>query len=79
MLIYIHHGMESIYFNKNNIISKDETLIKEISDGDIIIVIENRYYVDDSYYNSKKNIKMNKILIFLLNVILLENPFVFQK
>ena len=53
--------MESIYFHKNNIISKDETLIKEISDGDIIIVIENRYYVDDSYYNSKKNIKMNKI------------------
>ena len=47
-------GVDILLVHNNNIISKDETSIKEISDGDIIIIIENRYYVDDSYYNSLK-------------------------
>lgn len=61
-------GIDILLVHKNNIISKDETPIKEISDGDIIIIIENRYYIDDSYYNSlNEKYKNEQILNIYVN------------
>jgi hypothetical protein len=41
-----------LLISKNCIIKKDESSIDSISEGDLIIIIENRIYPDDSYYNS---------------------------
>lgn len=56
---------------KDAILEKDETSIDFISDDDTFIIIENRIYPNDSYYNSliKQNIneKMYKIQIRIDN------------
>jgi len=38
--------------HNNNILNKDETPINNISNNDIIIMVEDRYYPDETYYNS---------------------------
>ena len=43
----------------NCILYEDESSIDSISDGDFIIIIENIYYLDDSYYNSFKKGESN--------------------
>ena len=40
----------------NCILHNDENSIDCIGDGDFIIIIENLYYLDDTYYNSLNNI-----------------------
>ena len=40
----------------NCILHNDETSIDCIGDGDFVIIIENIYYLDDTYYNSLNNI-----------------------
>ena len=48
----------------NDILKKDdESSIESFSDNDIIIIVENRIFPDDSYYNSLiKNIKDDDII-----------------
>ena len=41
-----------LLISKNCIIKKDESSLDFISEGDLIIIIENRIYPDDSYYKS---------------------------
>lgn len=41
-----------LLIHNNSIIEKDETSIKFLSEGDMVIIIENRNYKDDSFYNS---------------------------
>jgi hypothetical protein len=41
-----------LLISNNCIIKKDESSLDFISEGDLIIIIENRIYPDDSYYNS---------------------------
>ena len=41
-----------LLISNNCIIKEDESSINSISDGDLIIIIENRIYPDDSYYKS---------------------------
>ena len=57
---------------KDAILEKDETSIDFISDDDTFIIIENRIYPNDSYYNSliNQNIneKMYKIQIRIVNL-----------
>lgn len=43
----------------NCILFNDESSIDDISDGDYIIIIENIYYLDDTYLNSLININFN--------------------
>ena len=44
-----------LLIHKNIILNEDDSLIKEISEGDSIIIVENRYYPDESdYINLKK-------------------------
>ena len=38
----------------NCILHNDESPINSISDGDFIVIIENIYYLDDTYFNSLK-------------------------
>ena len=38
--------------HNNSILNKDESSINNISNNDIIIMIEDRYYPDETYYNS---------------------------
>ena len=47
-----------ILIHKNIILNEDDSLINEISEGDNII-IENRYYPDESDYINLKNRKQN--------------------
>lgn len=57
-LYSIAEKYKSFYLNnillihKNSIIDKDESSIKFISNGDTIIIVEDRYYQDNTYYNS---------------------------
>jgi hypothetical protein len=52
---------KSWYFSKfllvymNCILNEDESSIESISDGDFVIIIENKYYLDDTYLNSLTN------------------------
>ena len=39
----------------NWVLNEDESSINSISDGDFTIIIEDIYYLDDSYFNSFKN------------------------
>jgi hypothetical protein len=43
---------EILLINKNCILKEDESSFDSISEGDLIIIIENRIYPDDSYYKS---------------------------
>ena len=54
--------------HNNNILDNDESNIEDISDGDSVIIIEDRNYPDKSYYDSlqkkyenEKDIKVNVI------------------
>ena len=50
---------------KDSILEKNEKSIETISEGDTIIIIEDRIYPDNSYYNSLlRNCKDNIIFIF---------------
>ena len=40
----------SLLIHKNKILAKDDSSINDISEGDIIIIIEDRNFADDSYY-----------------------------
>ena len=39
----------------NCILYEDESSIESISDGDLVIIIEDIYYLDDTYYNFLNN------------------------
>ena len=65
-LYSIAEKYKSFYFtkflliHKNSIIDNDESSIEFLSKDDIIIIVEDRYYQDNSYYNSlieNKNFK----------------------
>ena len=45
------HGSKILLVYMNCILNEDESSIKCISDGDMIIIIENNYYNDDTYLN----------------------------
>ena len=49
----------------NCILNKDETSIECISDGDMVIIIENNYYNDDTFLSFLKNQKGSKINVNL--------------
>ena len=53
--------------HNNSILNKDESSINNIADNDIIIMIEDRYYPDETYYNSiienKKSDEMIRIIL----------------
>jgi hypothetical protein len=52
----------------NDILKEDESSIESFSDDDIIIIIENRIFPDNSYYNSLiENIKDEDILNIKFN------------
>ena len=55
-----------LLISNNCIIKEDESSIDSISEGDLIIIIENRIYPDDSYYKSllinNKNSKINNFI-----------------
>ena len=42
----------------NCILNKDESSINSISDGDFIVIIEDIYYLDDTYFNLLDNKKL---------------------
>ena len=55
-----------ILIHNNCILDRDDNSIEEIKNNDIIIIVENKIYKDDSYYKSltpqnkgKKNIQIN--------------------
>ena len=54
-----------LLIHKDSIIEKDESSIEFISEGDTVIIIENRNYKDDSFYNEiiKNNSNSNLINI----------------
>jgi hypothetical protein len=52
-----------ILIHNNKILKKEEATIKEISNNDIIWVIENKIYPDDSYYISLKHKYQNTEII----------------
>ena len=52
-----------LLISKNCIIEKDESPIDSISEGDLIIIIENRIYPDDSYYKSLLTKNKNSTVI----------------
>ena len=55
-----------LLISNNCIIKEDESSIDSFSDGDLIIIIENRIYPDDSYYKSLLiNNKNSKIKNFI--------------
>ena len=58
-----------LLIHKNIVIDEDESSIDFISDGDIVIIIENRNYPDDSYYISlMKNNPCNKLINISFNI-----------
>lgn len=59
------HNSNILLIYKNSIIDIDDSSIDYISDGEIIIIIEDRFYPDDSYYNKLiQNNKNNKMKHF---------------
>ena len=59
---------EILLVYKNDILKKDESSIESFSDDDIIIIVENRVFPDDSYYKSLfENNKGDDILNILFN------------
>ena len=58
-----------LLISNNCIIEKDDSPIDSISDGDLIIILENRTYPDDSYYKSllTKNKNFRVINVVWLN------------
>ena len=50
---------KTLLIYKNSILNNDESSIEIITDNDYVIIIENIYYLDNSYFNS-----LNKINIF---------------
>ena len=52
----ILQNSKTLLIYKNNILNNDESSIDIITDNDYVIIIENIYYLDDSYFNS-----LNKI------------------
>ena len=59
----------------NCILNKDESSINSISDGDFIVIIEDIYYLDDTYFNLLDNKNYNGKLI---NIKIIKNGFVFK-
>ena len=64
----------------NCILYEDESSIDSISDGDFIIIIENLYYLDDSYLNSlnivekrSKNVPIKMNGQYIRNMIVPDN------
>lgn len=60
----------------NCILYEDESSIDSISDGDFIIIIENIYYLDDSYFNSYKISEGNCKNVIKMNYIPIHNMIV---
>ena len=54
--IYLH---DILLIHKNKVLKKNESSIDFISDNDNIIIIEPRYFPDDSYYNSLRKKSSN--------------------
>ena len=52
----ILQNSKTLLIYKNSILNNDESSIEIITDNDYVIIIENIYYLDDSYFNS-----LNKI------------------
>ena len=46
------HATEILLVYKDCILNEDESSIENISDGDFVIIIENIYYLDNTYFNS---------------------------
>ena len=53
------HNNNILLIHKNKILNKDESSIDFISDNDNIIIIEPRYFPDDSYYNNLMKKSLN--------------------
>ena len=51
-LYKLYNNSNILLAHKNKILKKDESSIDCISDNDNLIIIEQRYFPDDSYYNS---------------------------
>ena len=64
-IAYLYQTLENnsqiLLVYMNCILNKDESSIDSISDGDFVIIIENIYYKDDSYFNALQNINYNGI------------------
>jgi hypothetical protein len=74
-LYSIAQNYKSFYLTKillihnNSILDRDESSINIIANGDTIIIVEDRYYQDNSYYNS---LQENNNIEHMINVRLLE-------
>ena len=56
-----------LLIHKNIILNEDDSLINEISEGDRIIIVENRYYPDQSDYINLKKQNGEKINMTIIN------------
>ena len=64
-----------ILIHNNKILNKEESSINQITNNDIIYVIENRLYPDDSYFINLKNIYSDNNINDIINVIVSLNDY----
>ena len=65
---YFFNNNKILLIHKNKILNKDESPIDFISDNDNIIIIEPRYFPDDSYYKSLMKKSSNDFRNVILNL-----------
>ena len=73
------HFSQILLVYMNCILNKDENSINSISDGDFIVIIENIYYLDDTYLNLLDNKNNKNYNGNLINVQIKESRGAFRK
>ena len=73
------HFSQILLVYMNRILNKDENSINSISDGDFIVMIENIYYLDDTYLNLLDNKNNKNYNGNLINVQIKESRGAFRK